>query len=100
VRALRRLEHGGASASYNVGTERPSSVRQVIDAVERVTGRRVERRSAPRRPGDPAVLYASAARIHEDLGWIPARPELDVIVADAWRWHSTHAHGYAGTQNQ
>ena len=96
VRALARLEQGGASASYNVGTERPSSVRQVIEAVERVTGRRVERRSAPRRSGDPAVLYASAGRIREDLGWVPRRPELEVIVADAWRWHSTHPHGYGG----
>ena len=51
---------GGASATYNVGTERPSSVREVIAAVERVTGRPVPRRSAPRRAGDPAVLYASA----------------------------------------
>jgi UDP-glucose-4-epimerase GalE len=95
VRALARLEQDGPSATYNVGTERPSSVRQVIDAVERVTGRPVSRRSAPRRPGDPAVLYASATRIREDLGWSPQRPELEVIVADAWRWHSSHPHGYS-----
>lgn len=95
VRALARLERGGASASYNVGTERPSSVRQVIAAVERVTGRSVERRSAPRRAGDPAVLYASARRIRDDLGWAPQRPELETIVADAWRWHSAHPRGYS-----
>jgi UDP-glucose-4-epimerase GalE len=95
VRALARLEQDGPSATYNVGTERPSSVRQVIDAVERVTGRTVSRRSASRRPGDPAVLYASARRIREDLGWTPQRPELEVIVADAWRWHSSHPHGYS-----
>jgi UDP-glucose-4-epimerase GalE len=95
VRALARLEQDGPSATYNVGTERPSSVRQVIDAVERVTGRPVSRRSAPRRPGDPAVLYASATRIREDLGWSPQRPELEVIVADAWRWHSSHPRGYS-----
>jgi UDP-glucose-4-epimerase GalE len=96
-RALDRLEQGGASATYNVGTERPSSVRQVIAAVERVTGRAVARRSAARRPGDPAVLYASASRIREDLGWTPARPDLDTIVADAWRWHVSHPHGYRGS---
>ena len=95
VRALARLEQGGASSTYNVGTERPSSVRQVIDAVERVTGRTVNRRSAPRRPGDPAVLYASARRIREELGWVPQRPELEVIVADAWRWHQSHPRGFA-----
>jgi UDP-glucose-4-epimerase GalE len=96
VRALARLESGGPSGSYNVGTERPSSVRQVIAAVERVTGRTVSWRSAPRRPGDPAVLYASAERIRQDLGWVPRRPDLDVIVADAWRWHSRHPQGFAG----
>ncbi len=96
VRALARLEQGGASATYNVGTEQPSSVRDVIAAVERVTGQRVTRRSAPRRPGDPAVLYASAQRIRDDLGWVPARPALDTIVGDAWRWHSAHPRGFAG----
>ncbi|HXH26234.1 MAG TPA: UDP-glucose 4-epimerase GalE, partial [Vicinamibacterales bacterium] len=96
VRALERLRHGGGSATYNVGTERPSSVKEVIAAVERVTGARVERRSGPRRPGDPAVLYASAARIRRELGWVPARPDLDTIVADAWRWHSTHPQGFGG----
>lgn len=94
VLALRHLEGGGSSASYNVGTERPSSVREVIAAVERVTGRQVVRRSAPRRAGDPAILYASAARIRADLGWIPRRPDLDTMVADAWKWHSTHPRGF------
>ena len=94
VRALHRLEQGGASATYNLGTERPSSVRDVIASVERVTGKTVARRSAPRRAGDPAVLYASAARARTDLGWIPQRPELDTIVGDAWRWHTAHPHGY------
>ena len=96
VRALRRLQADGASATYNVGTERPSSVRDVIASVERVTGRTVAHRSGPRRPGDPAVLCASAQRIRAELGWVPQRPELDTIVGDAWRWHSTHPHGYRG----
>ena len=95
LRALGRLERGGASATYNVGTERPSSVRDVIASVERVTGRKVAHRSAPRRPGDPAILYASAERIRAELGWVPTRASLDTIVADAWRWHSTHPRGYA-----
>ena len=94
LRALARLEAGGDSATYNVGTERPSSVRDVIAAVERVVGRPVARRSAPRRPGDPAVLYAAAGKIREELGWRPSRPDLETIVADAWRWHQAHPHGY------
>jgi UDP-glucose-4-epimerase GalE len=95
VRALTRLEQGGASATYNVGSERPSSVREVIATVERVTGRTLWKRSAPRRPGDPAVLCASAQRIREELGWVAARPALETIVADAWRWHSRHPGGFA-----
>ena len=94
VKALARLKQGGASATYNIGTERPSSVKDVIAAVERVTGRPVMRRSAPRRPGDPAALYASAQRIRHDLVWTPTRPDLDTIVRDAWQWHSTHPHGF------
>lgn len=94
VRALAWLTGGGASGTYNVGTERPSSVRQVIEAVERATGRQVMWRSAPRRSGDPAVLYASAERIRADFGWVPQRVELNTIVADAWRWHQTHPNGY------
>ena len=98
VRALRRLEQGGASVTYNLGTERPSSVRDVIAAVERVTGKKVIRRPAPRRAGDPAVLFASAERIRGDLGWVPRRPDLDTIVSDAWRWHSAHPRGYGAAE--
>ena len=94
LRALERLERGGDSATYNVGTEAPSSVREVLAAVERVTGRPVPYRSAPRRPGDPAVLYASAARIRAELGWAPQRAALGTIVRDAWRWHSMHPRGF------
>jgi UDP-glucose-4-epimerase GalE len=94
VLALEHLLRGGASATYNVGTERPVSVRDVLASVERVTGRTVPRRSGPRRPGDPAALYASASRIRAALGWAPRRPFLDDIVGDAWRWHSRHPQGF------
>ena len=94
VRALNRLLEGGESSTYNVGTEQPSSVREVLAAVERVTGHRVPFTSAARRPGDPAALYASAARVREELGWVPQRVSVETIVADAWRWHSTHPQGY------
>jgi UDP-glucose-4-epimerase GalE len=96
VRALQHLERGGASASYNVGTERPSSVRDVIASVERITGRKVAFRAAPRRAGDPAVLYASAERIRAELGWRPQRIDLDTIVTDAWNWHSKRPAGFNG----
>ena len=94
VRALAWLAGGGVSGCYNVGTERPSSVREVIASVERTTGRKVAWRQAPRRAGDPAILYASAHKIRTDLGWTPQRPALDTIVGDAWRWHQAHPNGF------
>lgn len=94
VLALKHLERGAESATFNLGTEQPSSVRDVIAAVERVTGRPVAQQAAPRRPGDPAALFASSARARADLGWRPARANLDTIVSDAWRWHSAHPNGF------
>jgi len=94
VLALERLLEGGASSAYNLGTGRPHSVRDVIDAVGQVAGRPVPWRLAPRRPGDPAVLYASAAKARAELGWTPRFPDLGAIVDTAWRWHRAHPAGY------
>ena len=94
VLALDALRAGGASAAYNLGNGRPVSVREVVTAVERVTGRRVHAPVAPRRPGDPAVLYTSSDRIKRALGWTPAYEDLDVIVETAFRWRQAHERGY------
>jgi UDP-glucose-4-epimerase GalE len=94
VLALERLEQNRASAVYNLGNGRPFSVRDVVATVERVTGRTVPVVPAPRRPGDPAVLFASSDRIRRELGWEPAFPDLDRIVETAWRWKLAHPEGY------
>ena len=94
VLALGRLEQGGASTAYNLGIGTPFSVRQVIEAVERVSARRVPWTTAPRREGDPAVLFASSERIRTELGWRPRFTDLDAIVASAWRWRFAHPQGY------
>ncbi len=96
VRALGALAAGDGDAArvYNLGTGTPHSVREVIRSVERVTGRRVPATPAPRRPGDPPVLFAAADRIGRDLDWRPAHTELDDIVATAWRWHERHPRGF------
>ena len=87
---------GERSAVYNLGCGGDGyTVREVITMAEEVTGRAVPVRVGPRRPGDPAVLYASAQRLRHDLGWAPRRAALDTIVEDAWRWHSTRPHGFA-----
>jgi UDP-glucose-4-epimerase GalE len=92
--ALQALRAGGPSAAYNLGNGRPISVRDVVTAVERVTGRPVGAARAPRRPGDPAVLFASSARIRRELGWMPAYEDLEVIVETAFRWRERHPDGY------
>lgn len=96
LRALEALERGAASGAYNIGTGTPHSVKAVIDTVGRVVGRPVAWQSAPRRPGDPAVLYASSDRAQRELGWRPRFTDLEAIVRHAWQWHSTHPRGYHG----
>ncbi|OZC54053.1 UDP-glucose 4-epimerase GalE [Rhodococcus sp. 06-621-2] len=71
---------------FNLGSGQGFSVREVIDACERVTGLPIAVENAPRRAGDPAVLIASSERATTELGWSPQRTDLDVIVADAWNF--------------
>jgi UDP-glucose-4-epimerase GalE len=99
VAALGRLERGGLSAVYNLGNGRPFSVLEVISSVERVTGRTVPRALSGRRPGDPAVLFASNARARADLSWVPRFGDLEAIVDTAWRWHAAHPRGFEGVGN-
>jgi len=94
VRALESLERGGPSVRFNVGTGTPHSVKEVIDAVARVSGREVPYTVGPRRPGDPSSLYAANEAIRSALGWTPRFADLDAIVGTAWRWFEAHPDGY------
>jgi len=87
VRALDYLQRGGASSAINLGTGRAFSVREVIAAAERVTGRRIPVHEGPRRAGDPPVLVADATRARTLLGFAPRYSEIEPIVETAWRWH-------------
>ena len=93
VKALRYLADGGQTTSLNVGTGVGSSVLDVIHTTERISGRSVPYTFAPRRAGDPVATYADPSLIRETLGWTATRT-LDDIIATAWRWHSSHPHGY------
>jgi UDP-glucose-4-epimerase GalE len=84
-RALRHLRAGGASLTLNLGGGVGHTVREVIAAVERVTGQRVPVRPEGRRPGDPARLVADIARARRVLGWCPEQSSLEAIIASAWR---------------
>ena len=93
VLALRHLEGGGATCAINLGTGIGSSVREVINTAERITGRVVPRREVARRPGDPSRIVADNAKASDVLGWQP-RATLDGIVDSAWRWHAAHPDGF------
>ncbi len=86
----------GMARFYNLGTGRPTSNREVIRAVEKVTGKKIKVVEGPRRAGDPAALYADSSKAQRELGWKPKFPDIDSIVATAWKWHSTHPGGYVG----
>jgi UDP-arabinose 4-epimerase len=87
VKALQALEGGSPPSAYNLGNGRGFSVREVIDAAERVTGLKVPAPIGERRPGDPARLISDASKARRELGWEPKIAELDQIISTAWAWH-------------
>ncbi len=88
--ALEALDRKDLPPAYNVGLGTGFTVQEVLDAVERITGRTLNRTLGPRRPGDPPALVADPSRIRQDLGWTPRYQTLDAMVASAWQWHRTH----------
>jgi len=80
------LINGGASNVFNVGTGIGHSVKEVLAAVERVTGKKVPYTIGPRREGDPPRLVANSQKLQTTLGWKPTRADLDRIVGDAWQF--------------
>ncbi len=94
--ALEATGEGEASLEvYNLGSAAGFSVREVVEAVRRVTGRAVPTRAVKRRMGDPPVLVASSRRARRELGWQPKHSKLEEMVADAWAWKLAHPYGYA-----
>jgi UDP-glucose-4-epimerase GalE len=93
VRAVEALLGGAANGPFNLGTGEGRSNREVLAVVERVTGRPVPVKPAPRRPGDPPELVADARRARETLGWAPRLSDLDTIVSTAWDWLQAESGG-------
>ncbi len=91
--ALQKLDKR-AELAYNLGNGQGYSVRQVIDTVRRVSGKKFKVVEVDRRPGDPPVLTSDASKAKNELGWRPERPQLEEMVATAWRWHTEHPNGY------
>ncbi len=82
------------SEFYNLGTGGGSSVREVIAACRKITGRNIDTVEKPRRSGDPSRLIASSEKIKNELGWRPQFQSLDAIIESAWKWHQKFPHGY------
>lgn len=85
--AIEYLAGNAGAFTFNLGNGEGFSVREVIAAAERVTGRPVPHAIAPRREGDPATLVASSLQARQRLGWRPSMASLDEILASAWQWH-------------
>ena len=93
-RALQEIERVSGEA-FNVGNSRGYSILEVINEVERVTGTKISRNLAPRRPGDPATLVASKEKLKRMLGWEASHSSLEEVVSSAWAWKQKHPKGYS-----
>jgi len=89
-----KLSTPGAAFFYNLGTGTPNSNREVIRAVEKATGKKINVVESARREGDPPALYADSAKAKRELNWKVKFPDIDSIVATAWKWHKSHPEGY------
>jgi UDP-glucose 4-epimerase len=93
VLALNAFDKGNNIYNLGCGGE-GYTVREVIETARDVTGRNISARTAARRPGDPAVLIASSAKIQKELGWNPKFQNLSTILSSAWEWLQKHPNGY------
>ncbi|MEK7409112.1 MAG: UDP-glucose 4-epimerase GalE [Acidobacteriota bacterium] len=94
ILALDWLRGGGGSQFLNLGNGKGYSVLEVIETARAVTGRPIEMRMEPPRPGDPSHLVAEATKARTLLGWKPRYPDLDSIIRTAWEWRQAHPEGY------
>ncbi len=94
IKALEYLKKGGESTVFNLGSSDGFSVKQMLEAARRVTGKEIPATVAPRRAGDPSILVASSKKAKEILGWDPQYTNVDTIIETAWKWHLSHPKGY------
>lgn len=85
--ALKYLENGGQSDSFNLGNEKGTSVLEIVKAVKHITGKEFTVTLAPRRMGDPAMLVGASRKAKQVLGWKPQYADIETIIKHAWTWH-------------
>jgi len=89
----------GEGHSYNLGNGNGTSVLEVVQACERISGQAIQYDLVGPRPGDPATLVTSPDKIIGELGWSPQYSDINQIVETTWRWHQMHPDGYAGSKD-
>jgi len=94
VLALEYLRKGGESDIFNLGNGQGFSVKEMIAAAEKATGKKIAAEIGARRAGDPAQLIASSDKARRILGWQPCFTDVEEIIATAWKWHEKHPAGY------
>jgi len=94
IAVFSKLSKPGTGLFYNLGTGQPTSVLEVLQAVEKVTGQPVPHTIAPRRAGDPPELYADSTKAKTELGWTVKFDTIESIVATAWKWHAANPKGF------
>jgi UDP-glucose 4-epimerase len=92
--ALEHLRKGGNSEFINLGSGTGFSVKEVVEAARKITGKEIKAEIAPRRAGDPSSLVADAKKAKDVLGWTPQFPEIEKIIESAWTWHEANPNGY------
>lgn len=92
--ALDYLRNGGENNIFNLGSSQGFSVKEMIEAARKTTGKEIKALIGERRAGDPSILIASSDKAKEVLGWNPTRTSISKIMEDAWNWHSSHPEGY------
>lgn len=86
---LEYLLDGGKSEVFNLGNGNGFSVKEVIKAAKKVTGKDFTVKNAPRRPGDPPILVGSSEKAKKILNWQPQYPDIETIISHAWQWHQS-----------
>ncbi|MCU4917518.1 GDP-mannose 4,6-dehydratase, partial [Bacillus cereus] len=98
VKALEKVLSTTGVDAYNLGTGMGYSVLEMVEAFEKVSGKKVPYKITERRPGDVAVCFADASKAKRELGWEATRG-LEEMCADSWRWQSENKTGYQKVSN-
>ncbi|MBA5729161.1 UDP-glucose 4-epimerase GalE [Aerococcaceae bacterium INB8] len=94
ILALEYLNNHTTSQIFNLGSSTGYSVKEIVEAARKVTGKEIPAMIGERRAGDPAKLVAASDKAREVLGWQPTYERIEDIIQTAWKWHEANPDGY------